>query len=90
MKYCIKCGNQLDDMAVICPHCGVPQEAMQPKEANPGDVLWFILALLSPLIGLILFAVWKTSKPKRAKLMITAALISFVLVVIMSVIQGTV
>lgn len=24
--FCAKCGNQLDDSAVICPRCGVPTE----------------------------------------------------------------
>lgn len=24
--YCTKCGNELDDAAVICPKCGVPTE----------------------------------------------------------------
>ncbi len=24
--YCTKCGNQIDDAAVICPRCGVPTQ----------------------------------------------------------------
>lgn len=26
--FCKSCGNQLDDNAVICPHCGVPTDKM--------------------------------------------------------------
>lgn len=28
--YCAKCGNQLDDAAVICPKCGVPTANFKP------------------------------------------------------------
>lgn len=27
--FCSKCGNQIDDNAVICPNCGVPTENYQ-------------------------------------------------------------
>lgn len=89
MKYCKNCGNSLDDMAVICPKCGVQQEALNPKEENTGDVLWAVLAFISPAIGLILFAVWRKSKPKRAKLMGIVSLVAIILVILMSVIQTT-
>lgn len=37
--YCTKCGNELDDAAVICPKCGVPTAnyfaAQQPTPEQP-------------------------------------------------------
>lgn len=24
MAFCAKCGKEIDDSAVVCPHCGVP------------------------------------------------------------------
>lgn len=36
--YCTKCGNELDDAAVICPKCGVPTAnywaAQQPAQSD--------------------------------------------------------
>ena len=30
MAFCAKCGKEIDDSAVVCPHCGVPvQQASQ-------------------------------------------------------------
>ena len=29
MKYCVKCGSQLEDEAVICPHCGCVADPMK-------------------------------------------------------------
>lgn len=38
--YCTKCGNELDDAAVICPKCGVPTAnywaTQQPDPAQSG------------------------------------------------------
>ena len=42
--FCTNCGSQLDDRAVICPHCGVPtnnyyrpvQPAQQPAQPAEG------------------------------------------------------
>lgn len=39
--YCAKCGNELDDAAVICPKCGVPTEnfkAAQPTQQTQQTV----------------------------------------------------
>lgn len=37
--FCTKCGTQIDDAAVICPHCGVPtqnyQQNAQPQQQQP-------------------------------------------------------
>ena len=58
---CKNCGQQIDDKAVICPHCGVSQAV------DSGGIGWSLLGCCIPLAGLILFLIWKDTKPKSAK-----------------------
>lgn len=44
-----------------------------------GGVLWGLLGCCIPIVGLILFLVWKDQKPKTAKAAGIGALISVVL-----------
>ena len=53
--------------------------------ANPddtGNVLWGLLGCCIPIVGLILFLVWKDQKPKTAKVAGIGALVSVALSVI--------
>lgn len=47
-----------------------------------GGFLWGLLGCCIPIVGLILFLVWKDSKPKTAKAAGIGALVSVVLAVI--------
>ena len=52
--YCKNCGKQIDDRAVICPHCGVPVETEKVKPATPGlCVAGFVISILSIWFGII-------------------------------------
>lgn len=66
--FCPHCGQEIDDKAVVCPKCGVP---IAPKKTtNPDDASsfgWALLGFLIPLVGLILFLVWKDESPLKAK-----------------------
>ncbi|HIR30459.1 MAG TPA: zinc ribbon domain-containing protein [Candidatus Faecousia faecavium] len=73
MAYCKNCGNQIDDRAVICPRCGVSQEN---KPVDNGGFGWGVLGCCLPIVGLILFLVWKDTKPKSAKAAGIGALVS--------------
>ena len=64
MAFCKKCGAEIDDQAVICPKCGVQQT---PEVEDNGGFLWGMLGCCIPLVGLILFLVWKDTKPKTSK-----------------------
>ncbi len=75
MAFCKNCGEQIDDRAVVCPKCGVPQST-EPATVDNGGVLWGLLGCCIPLVGLILFLVWKDTKPKTAKAAGLGALIS--------------
>lgn len=36
MAYCTNCGQQIEDDALFCPHCGAKQEAAQPTAPDGG------------------------------------------------------
>lgn len=64
--YCKNCAKEIDDKAAICPHCGVSQ-VTAPQVVDNGGIGWGLLGCCIPLVGLILFLVWKDTKPKTAK-----------------------
>lgn len=80
--YCKNCAKKIDDKAVVCPHCGVAQA---PQVVDNGGFGWGILGCCIPIVGLILFLVWKDSKPKTAKAAGLGALISVICIVLMYV-----
>ena len=73
--YCKNCAKEIDNKAVVCPHCGVSQENT-PQVVDNGGIGWGFLGCCIPLVGLILFLVWKDTKPKSAKAAGIGALIS--------------
>ena len=75
MKYCKNCGSQIDDKAVICPQCGVQQEPVTASD-DSGNIGWAFLGCCLPIVGLILFLVWKDTKPNNAKKAGIGALVS--------------
>ena len=75
MAFCKNCGRQIDDNAVICPARGVAQSNASAPVDN-GGFGWGLLGCCIPLVGLILFLVWKDTKPNTAKAAGIGALIS--------------
>lgn len=67
MAFCKNCGAQIDDKAVICPKCGVPQTSQSSGSADSGGFGWGLLGFCIPIAGLILFLIWKDTKPKNSK-----------------------
>ena len=59
--YCKNCGNQIDDNAVYCIHCGASTgiqqygqpEQKQSSQSNTLAIVGFILSFFIPLAGLI-------------------------------------
>lgn len=81
MAFCKNCGNQIDDNTVICPSCGANQNTA-PQTTDNGGFLWGLLGCCIPIVGLVLFLVWKDSKPKTAKAAGIGALVSVILCVL--------
>ncbi len=57
--YCKKCGQEINENAIICPHCGVATDNMSktapvPAQKNTIALVGFILSFFVPMVGLIL------------------------------------
>ena len=77
MAFCKNCGAGIDDKAVICPKCGVSQNGVIPGD-DTGSIGWGILGFFLPVVGLILYLIWKDSKPKSALMAGKGALASVI------------
>lgn len=100
--FCKNCGKEIDDKAVICPHCGVAQtELTKPevkKPVNGVGVTGFVVGLLSiwlgiyfciaSIIGVILSAVGIATAKKHSVngLAIAGLVISIITLVIYAII----
>lgn len=76
MAFCRNCGSQIDDRATVCPRCGASQNGgtyysgggMPPQNSyDRGGFGWGLLGFCIPIVGLILFLVWRDQKPLTAK-----------------------
>lgn len=81
MAYCKNCGSVIDDGATFCTSCGASQGPAPVKDE--GGIGWGLLGCCIPIVGLILFLVWKDTKPSSAKAAGLGALISFVSGIVM-------
>ena len=92
--YCRRCGKELNDEFKVCPYCGEPVDGfninVNPQYNQPvinenndrGGFGWALLGFFIPIVGLILYLVWKNDKPKSAKSAGKGALISVILSVV--------
>lgn len=90
MAYCQKCGNEISDYARKCEHCGaevkVETYSGGTNSNDTGNFGWSLLGFCIPIVGLLLFLVWKDEQPKNAKAAGKGALTSVVLYVLFYVI----
>lgn len=91
MKYCSKCGKEIMDDAVICPGCGCSQDnkALQ-NQADSSSFGWALLGFCIPIVGLILYLVWKENTPLKAKSAGKGALVSVIISVIFYIIYAVI
>ena len=83
MKYCKRCGKEIEDDVVYCPACGshqyndpVSTNVKANEDSGIGGVVCLVLSLIIPLIGLIAGIVYfASSKPKNGALSIVGFVI---------------
>ena len=81
--FCRNCGKEIDDNAVVCPHCGVIQkEELVQNTVDNGGFLWGLLGCCIPIVGLILFLVWRDTKPKTSRAAGIGALVGVICVAV--------
>ena len=78
MKYCVACGREIVEQAVVCPHCGSAVSGTSHEIDIPSTGL-NVLSFLLPVVGLILFIVYQGKTPNKAKAIGKWALIGFVI-----------
>ena len=89
--YCIYCGKEIDDDSKFCPHCGKFVGKNEPGGApysyggnayrapvDDANIGWGVLCFFLPLVGLILYLVWKDEYPNRARMCGKGALIGVI------------
>lgn len=59
----------------------VKDDVELPKEEK-GGFWWGVLGFIIPLVGIILFFVWRKSKPKKAKSLLIGAIVSIILALV--------
>ncbi|MBO4456264.1 MAG: zinc ribbon domain-containing protein [Butyrivibrio sp.] len=82
---CKNCGEVIDNNATVCPKCGASQvdNAIPPVAPEGSGFGWGVLGFLIPLVGIILFFVWKDTKPNSARASLIGAVISIVIGVLL-------
>jgi len=90
MNFCTNCGSRLNPTGP-CPECGVqpPQSNQMPPQqtyqnqnyhysgpVDNGSAGWGLLGFCIPIVGLVLYLVWKDTQPLNAKSAGTGALVS--------------
>lgn len=81
--FCKNCGKEINDQAEICIHCGV--RAKQESIEDTGSTMAALASCCFPIVGLVLYFVWKDNRPKSAKQVCHGALIGVGLVVLLYV-----
>ena len=78
--FCKNCGEQISEQAYVCPKCGVRtgNGNSVSAEADAPSAGFAVLGFFIPLVGLILWAIWKDSSPLKAKSCGKGALIGFI------------
>ena len=81
MKFCTNCGNELIDDAVVCPKCG----SIAGRIKTVGDSrskAWAIISFLFPVLGLILYLVWRDDRPLRSSSILKGLRAGFIVMLI--------
>lgn len=67
MRFCSNCGKEVNENADVCLGCGKALNSnIAEKDTGIGGGMKFLCFML-PLLGLILYCVWRKDRPKSAK-----------------------
>lgn len=92
MKFCTKCGRELEGNQKFCTQCGQPVNGdvvvspSTPSSNDDGGLGWGLLGFCVPVAGLILYLVWMNDRPNSAKAAGKGALISVIVSIILSIV----
>lgn len=86
--HCKHCGKMVDDNSNFCSNCGMRFDDRQSfnDTDDSSSVGFAILGFFIPLVGLILFLVYESKRPKRAKSAGIGALVGFITKIVISIV----
>jgi len=90
MAFCKNCGEQLNENQAVCLKCGaaVEQPKSTPQVSDEGGIGWGLLGFCVPIVGLVLYIVWKDSRPRTAKDAGVGALVGFIVGIVVGFISA--
>lgn len=91
--FCKKCGKEIDDSAIVCPDCGCATDnykQVKSTEQDSSSIGYVFLGFFLPIIGLILYFLWKDSTPLRAKNLAKGAIIGAIVAVVFIIVYSIV
>lgn len=77
-NFCNACGSETKEEQEMCINCGTRLKTRNNAHDTP-SIFANVAACCFPLVGLILYFVWKEEKPKSASAVCKWAIIGFVL-----------
>lgn len=81
MKYCSNCGSSVNENAVVCVSCGAAiANGGVASNNDTGGFGYSLLGFFIPVVGLVLYLIWKDTKPKSASAAGKGALTSVIVV----------
>lgn len=91
MAFCRHCGEALDSGQRFCPKCGTPvNQTVLSKETtqidDSGGFGWGLLGFCIPIVGLVLYLVWKDDRPLTAEAAGAGALVGFLVGIVLALI----
>lgn len=89
MAYCKNCGSVLDDGATFCASCGTAQNTA-PAVKDEGGFGWSLLGCCFPVVALILYLVWKDTKPNTAQAVCHGAIVGVILSLVSNIISAVI
>lgn len=75
------CGKKVSEQAEICIHCGVRIKKIT-EEDKPNWIVNTITLCCLPLLGLVMYFVWKDEKPIAAKSALTFFFITISIIIL--------
>ena len=88
-KYCMHCGSEIMAAAIVCPKCGCKCESYKHSE-DKASVIFDIVAILCPIIGLVMYFVFHHNYPVKAKSVGIASIVGFLVYLLFPYIVTTI
>ncbi len=88
--FCVSCGKEIDNDAVVCPFCGCQQQFQPYQQPDVVDVGLVVLSVIIPIAGIILGAVnLSNGKQKSGKACLIASVVTISIMLIVGIVGAT-